>query len=104
MSETPFETDEDLVNEVFWTDYDKGIQYRLTISQFYNKKYFGIRKWVQTYHPDEECDWIPTKEGFNMPYELETTAALWNALTNILSNAEVLEAVANHEPTTTNCS
>jgi hypothetical protein len=98
MSETPFETDEDLVEKVFWTDYTKGIQYRLCISEFYDKRYFGIRKWVQVYDPDNDCDWIPTREGMNMPYELETTAALWNAMTEILSESEVLEAIANAKP------
>ncbi len=95
MSETPFETEEDLIDKVFWTDLNKGIQYRISVSEFYDKRYIGIRKWVQTYHPDEECDWIPTKEGFNMPYELSTTAALWHALASVLSEAEVLGAVAN---------
>lgn len=91
--ETPFGTEEDLIDKVFWTDLDKGVQYRLCISEFYDKRYFGIRKWVQTYHPDEECDWVPTREGFVMPYELSTTAALWSALGSIVSEAEILEVV-----------
>lgn len=97
MQEPPFETDEDLIEKVFWTDFNKGVQYRLSISEFYDKRYFGIRKWVQVYDPEEDCGWIPTKEGFVMPYELDTTSALWNALVSILSEAEVLTAVAEYE-------
>lgn len=93
--ETPFQTEDDLIEKVFWTDFDKGVQYRLCISEFYDKRYFGVRKWVQTYHPEEECDWVPTKEGFVMPYELATTMAFFNAFTDILSEAEVLKVVAN---------
>ena len=100
MSEQAFETDEDLVDKVFWTDYDKGIQYRLCISEFYGKRYLGIRKWVQTYHPEEDCEWIPTREGMTMPYELATTAALWNALVDMLSEAEVLDAVIKEKNNT----
>jgi len=42
---------------------------------------------------DFEGGYAPTNNGVTMPYELHTTSRLFNALSDILSDAEVLDAV-----------
>ena len=81
--------DDQLLSEVIFESDFKGIQIRLTVSEFRGKYYLGLRKWVVNL----EEDWLPTKQGFSWPYSLETTSALFKALTLILSKAEVLHEV-----------
>lgn len=80
---------EDLTDIVFFTDEERDIQYRLCVSEFRDKKYLSIRKWFQGY--DET--WVPTKEGFSIPYELHTVTNLFVALCSLLSEAEVLSHI-----------
>ena len=77
------------MSETFFENEEKGFQYRLTVSEFRGKFYFGIRKWIV----DVNEDWFPTKEGFTIPYNINTTSSLFSALTTILSKAEVLTEV-----------
>lgn len=67
----------------------EGEQMRLTVSEFRGNLYFGIRYWMQ----DITGEWFPTKSGFSMPYNLDTTTKLFKAFTKILSNSEVLHEV-----------
>lgn len=67
----------------------EGEQIRLTVSEFRGNLYLGIRYWLE----DIKGDWFPTKSGFSFPYTLETTSALFQAFTKILSNSEVLHEV-----------
>lgn len=70
--------------------YEKeGEQMRLTVSEFRGNLYFGMRYWLQ----DITGEWFPTKAGFSMPYNLDTTTKLFQAFTKILSNSEVLHEV-----------
>ena len=71
---------------------NKGIQYRFTISEFRNNNYIGVRHWIQDY----EGDFIPTKNGFTMPYTLHTTSGLLKSLMAVLAKAEVLNEVLKH--------
>lgn len=66
-----------------------GEQVRLTVSEFRGNYYFGMRLWLE----DIKGEWFPTKSGFSFPYNIDTTATLFSALTKILSRAEVLEEV-----------
>lgn len=84
-----YEEHSDCISEVFFENEDKGFQYRLTVSEFRGKYYLGIRKWII----DIDDDWFPTKEGFTIPYNINTTSSLFSALTKILSKAEVLHEV-----------
>lgn len=87
------QTNEEHVDEqdvILWEH--KGEQVRFTVSEFRGNLYMGIRYWI---HNMEE-EWIPTKAGFSIPYNLDTTARLFKALTQILSKAEVLEEVMKH--------
>lgn len=45
---------------------------------------------------DEEENWLPGKVGVTLPYNIETTAALFSAFTQLLSNAEVLVEVLKY--------
>lgn len=90
--DAPFEGHSELIDIVILVDDVKGIQYRFTVTEFYDKHYIGIRKWFLGF----EGDWIPTKEGVTMPYTLDTTTALWKAFTELLSEAEVLHEVAEN--------
>lgn len=92
-----YEDHTDKLDEIVYSDEAKGIQIRLTVSEFRGNMYLGMRKWVQ----DMYGEWCPTKQGFTFPYNLQTTSALFGALTSILSEAEVLHEVTeklNYEP------
>lgn len=80
---------DECTSEVFFENVEKGFQYRLTVSEFRGNLYFGVRKWII----DINEDWFPTREGFTIPYNLQTTSSLFSALTAILSKGEVLHEV-----------
>lgn len=79
---------EDEQSVILWTKAD-GQQVRLTVSEFQGNLYLGIRYWLLGI--DDE--WFPTRAGFSIPYTLDTTARLFSALAEILSEAEVLHEV-----------
>lgn len=85
------ELNECLETEI-WVDERKEVQFRFSISEFREKHYIGIRKWLLDY----DGEWIPTKAGVTMPYDLATTSALFSAFCKILSKAEVLHEVVAH--------
>lgn len=78
-----------MIETIILENPDKGIQYRFTISEFRDKTYIGIREW----YLDWEGDYAPTNNGLTLPYSLHTTARLYSAFTEILSDAEVLDEV-----------
>lgn len=73
---------------LLWSKAD-GQQARLTVSEFRGDMYIGIRIWMLGI----DDVWFPTRSGFSMPYNLDTTSRLFAGLVNILSNGEVLEEV-----------
>lgn len=79
----------DLLEVVLLENPAKGIQYRFAITEFREVLYLSIREWYEGF----EGDFLPTRNGFTIPYTLDTSAKLYNALTNILSDAEVLNDV-----------
>lgn len=88
---------DDLLDEIIYESFEKDIQIRLTVSEFRGNLYLGMRKWVI----DIDDSWMPTQQGFTFPYNLNTTSALFGALTKILSKGEVLHEVLdklNYEP------
>jgi hypothetical protein len=66
-----------------------GVQYRLSISEFRESYYLSIREW----YLDFEEEWKPSRNGFSMPYNLNSTARLFHSLESLLSQAEVLEEI-----------
>ncbi|ASV43435.1 hypothetical protein [Vibrio phage JSF12] len=87
-----FEGHEELIEEIVYENFEKGEQIRLTVTEFRDSYYLGLRKWVI----DAEDDWCPTYQGFSFPYNLATTSKLFSALTKILSKAEVLHEVLDN--------
>lgn len=88
MSES-FKGHDDIIEVIILDNPAKGIQYRLTISDFRDKTYIGIREWYQ----DFEGGYAATNNGVTLPYNLHTTARLYSALSDVLSKAEVLDQV-----------
>jgi len=74
--------------ELFKND-EKGILYKLSVTEFRGKSYLSVREW----YLDFEGVYAPTKNGFTVPYTLDTTLALFEALVDLLSKAEVLETL-----------
>lgn len=68
---------------------EKGILYKLSVTEFRGKSYLSIREW----YLDFEGEYAPTKNGFTIPYTLDTTLAVFDALASLLSEAEVLETL-----------
>ena len=66
---------------------EKGILYKLSVTEFRGKSYLSVREW----YLDFEGEYAATKNGFTVPYTIDTTLALFNALAELLSQAEVLE-------------
>lgn len=89
-----YEGHEDEQTIVLWEKPD-GQQVRLTVSEFRGNLYFGIRYWIM----DIENEWVPTKAGFSMPYNLDTVSRLFSALVELLSEAEVLQEVIDKSKT-----
>lgn len=79
----------DVISVDLYENEEKGILYRFMISEFREKYYIGIREWYLDY----EGEYKATKNGFTMPYTLESVSALFSALVSLLSKAEVLEKV-----------
>tara|TARA_Y100001938_G_scaffold134347_1_gene194695 strand:- start:117 stop:413 length:297 start_codon:yes stop_codon:yes gene_type:complete len=69
-----------------------GVQYRLSVSEFRESKYLSVREWYM----DFEEEWKPSKNGFTMPYNLNSTAALYAGLHSLLSKAEVLHLIEGY--------
>jgi len=59
-------------------------QWRLTVSEFHGQEYLHIRK----YFLDFEENWVPTKDGFSMPLDLNNIRELFVGLLEILSLGE----------------
>ena len=86
------EEHEDLIEVPFLIDENKGILYKLCVTEFRDKNYLSIRQWYLNF----EGEWAPTKNGFTTLYTLDTVSALFNGLAELLSKAEVLETVLQH--------
>lgn len=71
---------------------DKGILYKLCVTEFRGKNYLSIREWFL----DFEGDYAPTRNGFTIPYTLDNTQAVYTALVKLLSKAEVLNTLDLH--------
>ena len=66
----------------------------MTVTEFMGRYYMGVRKYFLSF----EGEWLPTKTGVSWEYNLETSTNMFSAFTEILSEAEVLAAVAaEHE-------
>lgn len=80
---------DDLLTFIIGENIEKMVQYRLSISKFYNTHYFSIREW----YVDFEGNYSPSNNGLTIPYTLHTASAFFNALVSLLSEAETLGEV-----------
>lgn len=89
-----FRGHEDKLDAVIFSDVNLGIQLRMTVSEFMGRYYMGVRKYFLSF----EGEWLPTKQGISWEYSLETSTNMFGAFCELLSEAEVLAAVAaEHE-------
>lgn len=72
---------------------EKGVQYRLSISEFREVYYLSVREWYAAY----ENTFAPSNNGFTMPYNMATVNMLYKALQVLLSEAEVLPDVVENK-------
>lgn len=71
---------------------DKNYQVKLVVSDFRDKTYLSLRKYFLSF--DE--GFIPSKEGISMEFEITSSFALLDAMIDICSQAEGIEAVKLH--------
>jgi hypothetical protein len=80
----------DLVEEILLER--DGVQYRMCVTEFRGSNYLSIREW----YLDFEEIWMPSKNGFTMPYNIASVAVMFSTLTAMLSKAENLEIVLRY--------
>jgi len=83
---------EDIYEKIILEQEDKEIQWRLVVSTFKDIEYIHIRK----YYLGFEGEYIPTKEGACIPFELNSLSNLFEGLIELLSLAESKEAIKKH--------
>lgn len=83
----------DLISCILFENLEKGIQYRLAVTEFRGVNYLTVREWYITY----DGDFAPTRNGFNVPYTLHTAGRFFHALKTLLSQAETLEEVRAYD-------
>lgn len=71
---------------------DKGSQLRLVVNEFRGIQYLHLRKYFLSF--DE--GYIPTKEGASMPASISNIFALLDALIEICSKEESIDAITAH--------
>jgi len=81
-----------LYEKVISENEDKNSQLRLTVSEFRGTHYLHLRKYYQDY----EGNWMPTKEGASMPYNIAGVYALLDGLMEIVATEESVHAINIH--------
>lgn len=79
-----------LYEKLIHFDEAKQLQLRLTINTFRGIEYLAIRKYYQDFVSE---NWMPSKEGVNMPLDFDNSRNLFIALVEILSLAESKEVL-----------
>jgi hypothetical protein len=82
----------DVYERIIYENPTKETQYRLVVSTFREIEYLHLRK----YYLDFEGEYMPTKEGACIPFELNNIANLFSALVEILSLAESKDSILEH--------
>lgn len=73
------------MDRLLYEDSVKGIQLRMSVSEFREVYYLHIRK----YFLDFEGEFRPSNEGVAMPLNMSSTLALFLAASEILSDSEI---------------
>ena len=79
-------------NKVISQNADGTEQVRLTVNEFRGTEYLHLRK----YYLDFEGDFKPSKDGVAMSLDFQNSKALFEGLVEILSLAEVKDALETH--------
>jgi hypothetical protein len=82
----------DIYEKIILEQEDKEIQWRLVVSTFKDIEYIHIRK----YYLGFEGDYLPTREGATIPFELNSLSNLFEGLIELLSLAESKDAIKEH--------
>ena len=82
----------ELLTEVITDEPGSYEQIRLTVSELNDKQYLHLRK----YYLGFEGDYLPTKSGISIPITIVNIANLFNALTKMLAESEVLQIILEH--------
>lgn len=77
--------DEIIVSEVLSEDEEKGKQIRIVVSTFRGLHYMHLRE----YYLGFEGEWLPSKNGTNIPVSIESMQTLFRALSRILADSEL---------------
>ena len=81
-----------LYEKLIYENEERGFQYRLTVSEFRDVQYIGVRKYFLSY----EGEYFPTSEGANIPATINNTLALLDGLLEIVSHEEGKEAIQKY--------
>mgnify|MGYP000867322199 FL=1 len=81
-----------LYEKVISENEDKNSQLRLVVNEFRDVQYLHIRKYYQDY----EGNWMPTKEGASMPYNIASAYALLDGLMEIVATEESVHSITAH--------
>lgn len=69
----------------------KEYEVRLTLSEFKGVTYLGIRKYFLSF----DDGFVPSKEGISIPFEINSSFNLLDALVDICSDTESMMALKN---------
>lgn len=81
-----------LYEKIVYENDDKGLQLRVVVNVFREIEYFHLRKYFLSF----EGEWVPTKEGVSFPMSIQNIYAVLDALIEICSKSESVDAIATH--------
>ncbi len=84
--------DEILYEKLIAENFEKNYQVKLVVNNFRDKTYLSIRKYFLSF--DE--GYVPSKEGISIEFEISSSFALLDALVDLCSQSEGIEAVKLH--------
>ncbi len=71
---------------------EKFYQIKLVVSSFRGINYLSLRKYFLSF----EGEYIASKEGISIPFEIDSSFKLLDGMVDLCSGAESAEAVANY--------
>jgi TPP-dependent indolepyruvate ferredoxin oxidoreductase alpha subunit len=80
---------DEILSRIVYFDEAKNLQVRLGINEFRGVEYLFLRK----YYQDFDGEWMPSKEGVNMPLGIENSKEMFRGLVEILSLAEAKQVI-----------
>jgi hypothetical protein len=81
--------DEEIMSEIISEDENGLEQIRLTVNEFRGQQYLHLRR----YYLDFDEVWLPTNKGVAIPMTVQNIANIFNALTKMLAQSDVLHVI-----------